>query len=59
MTPDWPIGIDVFDAERQAFLRALRAFLADPAVSLDHKHEEANITISAIRQIVALTPVPL
>ena len=54
MTPDWPIGIDVFDSDRQAFLRALRAFLADPTVPSGHKREEAEATVSAIRQIVAL-----
>jgi hypothetical protein len=49
-----PIGVDVFDAERQAFLRALAAFSQDPSVSAAMKRDEVEATVRAVRHIAWL-----
>jgi hypothetical protein len=48
------IGADVFDAERQAFLRAVRAFLADLTVPAHLRVGEVESTIRALQQLVTL-----
>jgi hypothetical protein len=52
--PGRPIGADVFDSERQAFLRALVAFSQNPNVPAAVKRDEVEATVRAVRHIAWL-----
>jgi hypothetical protein len=52
-----PIGVDVFDRDRRAFLQSFREFMRDPKVPAVIKEQEFRATISALSQIAALVEV--
>ena len=52
-----PIGIDVFDVDRQRFLVAFREFMFDAAVPRTLRQTEYLATTSAMSQIAVLAEV--
>lgn len=52
-----PIGVEVFDRDRRAFLRSFGEFMADPKVPAAVRDQEFRATVSALSQIAALVEV--
>lgn len=52
-----PIGVDVFDRDRRAFLKSWAEMLNDPALWNDLKREEVKGTFSMMRSLATLAGV--
>jgi hypothetical protein len=52
-----PVGVDIFDCDRRAFLQSFREFMADPLVPPETRADECRATISAMSRIAALVEV--
>lgn len=52
-----PIGVDVFDRDRRAFLKSWAEMLNDPLMPADIKREEVKGTISMMRSLAVLAEV--
>lgn len=52
-----PIGVDLFEVDRRAFLASFREFMSDSRVPAKTRDEEFRSTLSALSQIAALSEI--